>query len=920
MYKKAVWSVAVVALCLAATAPVSLAQVTNLADQNNGFEEEVDFFNGGWGGGWVTWNPTEGNGSTIEYDDTEFIDESLSLRVNATGTVGWHFQVIYAAIPMTSGQEYTASVWARAEEARTFGMQFKSMDNSTTWGNMTFDLTPEWTEYAITAEAMNNNNVKVEIHCGGTEIPMWLDFFHVYEGPYVEGILPTGMSAQVLARDPSPASESMDVLRDVDLSWTPGEFAQTHDVYFGTVWDDVNAASADNTLGVLVSPGQTATVFDPGQLEFGQTYYWRIDEVNAAPDNTIYQGKVWSFTTEPFAYPIENITASSNGSSTDSEGPENTINGSGLNEQDEHSVEAGDMWLTAGAAEPIWIQYEFDRLYKLHEMLVWNYNVQFEQVLGFGLKDVTVEYSADGAEWTVLGDVVFNKATSLPSYTANTAIAFDGVPARFVRLTIVSGHGLIGQFGLSEVRFMQIPAVAREPEPADGAVDVTVETMLAWRAGRDAITHDVYLGADAEALPLAETVETTSYSPDALNFGTTYAWRIDENQETESWEGPVWSFSTEEYVLIEGFESYDDEENRIYQTWIDGYGVSSNGSTVGYLESPFAEKTIVNSGSQSMPLAYANTGGANVSEATRDLGALDMDTNGAEYLRLFVSGSAPAFFEASDGSIVMNGIGNDIWDNADQFRYAYKNLTGDGSMIARVDALDGSPNSWAKGGIMIRQDTEAGAINAFIAMTGGSGGGATFQQRVAADGESVSEHTYPGNPFAPPYWIRLDREGSTFSAFISPDGETWTQAAETVTVSMADPVLIGLALTSHNANQATSAAFSNVSVTGNVAGAWQVAEIGVAQPTTGNEPQPLYVTLEDSAGQTVSVTHPNAAATALAGWNEWLIPYGDLTGVNLNSIASMTIGVGNSNGGGSGSGLIFIDDIGFGRPASTAGN
>ena len=64
------------------------------------------------------------------------------------------------------------------------------------------------------------------------------------------------------------------------------------------------------------------------------------------------------------------------------------------------------MWQVLPAAgETVSLQYEFDRVYKVYEMLVWNYNVQFELLLGFGVKDVTVEYSQDGVEWSVLGDV-----------------------------------------------------------------------------------------------------------------------------------------------------------------------------------------------------------------------------------------------------------------------------------------------------------------------------------------------------------------------------------------------------------------------------------------------------------------------------------------------------------------------------------
>ena len=115
------------------------------------------------------------------------------------------------------------------------------------------------------------------------------------------------------AYDAQPSIGATDVPCNAILSWTAGEFAVTHDVYFGTAFDDVNDASRGNPMDLLVSQGQTGTSFDPGRMEFGQTYYWRIDEVNGAPDNTIFKGETWSFTIEPVAYPIENVVATSNG-------------------------------------------------------------------------------------------------------------------------------------------------------------------------------------------------------------------------------------------------------------------------------------------------------------------------------------------------------------------------------------------------------------------------------------------------------------------------------------------------------------------------------------------------------------------------------------------------------------------------------
>ncbi len=450
-----------------------------------------------------------------------------------------------------------------------------------------------------------------------------------------------GLSDKSLAGDPEPEDEASDIPRDVVLSWQPGEYAVTHDVYFGTVFDDVNTASRSNPLDVLLSQGQAETTFDPPELlDFGTTYYWRIDEVNGAPDNTIYKGLVWSFTAEPFSYPIANVTATSNAVSEVKAGPENTVNGSGLNADDQHSVASGDMWLGKPVeGEPIWIQFEFDGIYKLDKMRVWNYNEQFELILGFGLKDVTVEYSADGADWTTLGDAQLNQATAKSTYVANSTVDFGGVGAKYVRLNVNSGWGTMGQYGLAEVRFLYIPAQAREPEPADGAADVSVDTGLAWRAGRDAVSHDVYFGTDAEALALADSVAGTEYTPGELNLDTTYYWQLDAVQETESWVGPVWSFATQEYLVVDDFESYNDDVDAattIFDTWADGW-INETGSTVGYFQAPFAEQSIVHGGRQSMPLAYDNTG-VSTSEADIELSD-DWSTNGIQSLSLHFYGA-----------------------------------------------------------------------------------------------------------------------------------------------------------------------------------------------------------------------------------------------------------------------------------------
>jgi len=720
------------------------------------------------------------------------------------------------------------------------------------------------------------------------------------------------------ASGPDPADGATDVPREAVLTWAAGEFAATHDVYFGTSLNAVSTADRATQQGVLVSQDQTDALYDPdGLLEYGQTYYWRVDEVNGPPDHAIATGEVWRFTAEPFAYPIQGIQAAAS-TAQPGMGPENTINGSGLNDNDEHSTTLTEMWMTTNA-KPHWVQYEFDKVYKLDKMLVWNSNQLIEAFLGFGAKSVTVEYSADGTAWTVLEGVPeFSRATATPTYAANTTVDFGGVMAKFVKLSInANWGGLTAQTGLSEVRFFYVPVQAYQPQPTAAATGVLIDTDLAWRAGREAESHKVYLGTDQNALVLVDTTAEQNASAGSLNFGTAYFWKVDEIGGAGPYEGDVWTFTTQEYAAIDDFEGYNDDDNRIYDAWIDGLTTGASGSQVGYDVSPFAEKKTVHGGKQAMPLIYDNSAAPFLSEAERTFDAPQNWTVGAaDSLLLYFQGNMPAFVETAPGTVLMNGLGTDVWNNADQFRYAYKTLNGNGTMVTRVDSLFNS-NAWAKGGVMIRQNTEPGSTHAFMALTpGGTGGGngASFQRRLLANGASTNNDST--TVVGPPYWVKVERNGNNFTGAISPDGKTWTQLGTAQTITMNGPVLIGLALCSHDANISTGAEFSSIAFTGNVTGNWQVAEIGAVQ-LAGNSVEGLYITIKDNSGKSATVANPDAAATVRTGWQAWRIPLSEFTaaGVKMNAVKSMVIGVGNKAAPAKGgAGTLFIDDLGFGKP------
>jgi len=431
------------------------------------------------------------------------------------------------------------------------------------------------------------------------------------------------LGMRTTAAIPNPPDGAQDVPRDVILNWAPGESADRHDVYVGASFDDVKSATPTNDpTGVYLGRSVQTLYPQTGalRLDFDQTYYWRIDEVDAPPDNTVHEGTVWSFTTEPLAIPIPgaSITATAS-SATANRGPENTLNGSGL-VNDLHSAETADMWLSSiDGPQPTWIQYEFDKAYKLHEMWVWNSNSDVEIYVGFGVRDVSIEYSVDGVVYTPLGTAhEFAQAPGAPGYAHNTTVDLSGITAKYVRLTANSNWGVLVQYGLSEVRFFSIPVFAREPSPDSGATDVDVDVTLGWRAGREAARHDVYVGEDASALVSAGSATQPAFGTASLGLvlGQSYYWRIDEVNDAEAtsiWQGDIWSFSTREFHVVDDFESYNDiptgqeGSNLVYETWADGFASpTTNGSTIGYTEAfqPTMESQIVQGGNQSVPLGY----------------------------------------------------------------------------------------------------------------------------------------------------------------------------------------------------------------------------------------------------------------------------------------------------------------------------
>ena len=190
------------------------------------------------------------------------------------------------------------------------------------------------------------------------------------------------------------------------------------------------------------------------------------------------------------------------------------------------------------------------------------------------------------------------------------------------------------------------------PHPANGSTpDITVATPLSWSAGDNASQHDVYFGTDRDAVVDANATDTTGiyrgrqgatvYTPaEGVEWGAgPYYWRIDEyNTDATISKGSVWSFTVADFIEIDDIEDYNDyEPDRIFDTWIDGWELGTNGSMAGYSEPPFAETTTVHGGSQSMPVSYDNN--FMFSEITMTLvSARDWTQEGVVVLSLWFNG------------------------------------------------------------------------------------------------------------------------------------------------------------------------------------------------------------------------------------------------------------------------------------------
>ena len=687
---------------------------------------------------------------------------------------------------------------------------------------------------------------------------------------------------------PSPANGAIHPDTWVTMSWKAGDYAVSHDVYLGDNFDDVNNATHESSTfrgnqGSLYLVAGFVGFPYPDGLVPGTTYYWRVDEVNDLNPDSPWKGEVWSFMVPPktayFPDPAD--------------GAEFV------------ALDAKLKW-TAGFGA------------KLHYIV---FGKDFDQVssAAMGVPNGTTTYNPGKLE---LAKTYYWRVDE-----------FDGL-----------------QTHKGEVWSFTTEGAVTGPNPIDGAIDVKPSVVLKWDAGAVAASHEVYFGADADAVKNAtksspeykgpKALGEESYDPGILALNTTYYWRIDEvngvNPDSP-WEGNVWSFTTGDFFVIDDFEDYNGGDNQIWYVWHDGLGAGALG-TPGYVPgngtgsavgdettASYTEETIVHGGSQSMPLAYDNNkqGYSKYSEVELKLAdQRDWTEEGVVELSLWFRGypaSVGSFVESPVGTFTMTASGADIWSvngvEADEFHFAYKTLTGAGSIIAKVQSVDNT-NDWAKAGVMIRESLNPDSAHAFACITPANG--VASQYRPSTGGTSGN---YNQTGVAAPYWVKLERSISgLFTVSHSANGSTWQPVTGAVAqnISMGSNVYIGLAVTAHDAALTCRAVFSNVTTTGSVSGQWAHQDIGILS----NAPEPLYVAVSNSTGNAAVIVHDDPAAANINTWTEWVIPLQAFAdqGINLTNVDRIAIGMGTKGNmtAAGGSGKMYFDDIRLNQPEEAA--
>jgi regulation of enolase protein 1 (concanavalin A-like superfamily) len=165
----------------------------------------------------------------------------------------------------------------------------------------------------------------------------------------------------------------------------------------------------------------------------------------------------------------------------------------------------------------------------------------------------------------------------------------------------------------------------------------------------------------------------------------------------------------------------------------------------------------------------------------------------------------------TDGVYTVQAGGADIWGTADAFRFTYKEMSGDFAIALKAESIE-QTNDWAKIGPMVRQSNTPGSQYLFM-LARALDGNKYFQERMSEDGSASGNGGSVEDAAGFPIWLKITRSGDDFTGAISDDGSAWTDVGTTA-LALSDPVLVGLAVTSHSSGDITTAVASELTIDG----------------------------------------------------------------------------------------------------------
>ena len=434
---------------------------------------------------------------------------------------------------------------------------------------------------------------------------------------------------------------------------------------------------------------------------------------------------------------------------------------------------------------------------------------------------------------------------------------FNWLEAQFERKW-TNGHGT------SETK----PFVPLPPDhpvynlPANGATGVpTTGVALSFDAGLWAHLYDIYFGTTPDPqLLISETRlgpsqyqgDYRSYALPQLQPGTRYYWKIvSKTMARLSADGPVWSFTTagtapnNQPPTVSISSPASGATFTAPATITVAANAADSDGTVSKVDF-YAGNTLIGSDASAPYQVTWNS----VPAGTYSLSAVATDNVGATKtstaVAITVNGGGgstlPAGWSNSDvgatgaagstsysnGTFTVTGAGADVWGTADALQYAYRTLTGDGTIVARVVSIQ-NVNAWTKAGVMIRNSVSAGAAQGFQLVAASATKGVPFQRRTADGSTSVSTS---GSQNTAPRWVKLVRAGNLISGYESPDGSNWTLVGSD-NFTMGTTVLVGLGVSSHVAGTLATATFDNVSVTTSAPPANTPPAVSLTSPASG---------------------------------------------------------------------------------------